>query len=192
MRAIVISKKGGPEVLEYREDEPEPVAGDDELLVDVEAIGVNYRDVYEREGRGAAYGRAKVPLIVGAEGAGTVVETGERVVWAAAPASYAERCAVPKANAIAVPDGVSCEQAAAVLLQGVTAHYLCHSTYAVREGDICVVHAAAGGVGLLLTQMIKARGGVVVATTSTEETAELARQAGADHTVGYDAFTDVV
>src|SRR5690349_13076066 len=116
MRAIVIEKKGGPEVLEYREDEPEPVAGEDGLLVNVEAIGVNYRDVYEREGRGAAYGRAKVPLIVGAEGAGTT-DSGERVVWAAAPASYAERCAVPKANAIAVPDGMSCEQAAAVMLQ---------------------------------------------------------------------------
>src|SRR4051794_40714651 len=170
MRAIVIEKKGGPEVLEYREDEPEPTVGDDDLLVAVEAVGVNYRDVYEREGRGAAYGRAKVPLIVGAEGAGTVLEgdrKGERVAWAAAPASYAERCAVPRANAVTIPDGVSCEQAAAVLLQGVTAHYLCHSTYAVREGDICVVHAAAGGVGLLLTQMIKARGGVVVATTST-------------------------
>ena len=188
MRAIVIEKKGGPEVLEYREEEPEPVAGDDELLVDVEAIGVNYRDVYEREGRGAAYGRAKVPLIVGAEGAGAVAATGERVVWAAAPASYAARCAVPEANAVPVPDGVSSEQAAAVILQGMTAHYLCVSTYAVQEGDVAVVHAAAGGVGLLLTQMIKRRGGVVVATTSTEEKAALARAAGADHTVGYADF----
>src|SRR5262245_57522899 len=165
MRAIVIEKKGGPEVLEYREDEPEPTVSADDLLVAVEAIGVNYRDVYEREGRGAAYGKAKVPLIVGAEGAGTVVETGERVVWAAAPGSYAERCAIPKANAIAVPDGVSAEQAAAVILQGMTAHYLCRSTYEVREGDVAVVHAAAGGVGLLLTQMIKRLGGTVVATT---------------------------
>jgi NADPH2:quinone reductase len=164
--------------------------GADELLVAVEAIGVNYRDVYEREGRGAAYGRAKVPLIVGAEGAGTVVETGERVAWAAAPASYAERCAVPRANAVPVPDGVTCEQAAAVLLQGITAHYLCVSTYPVQPGDVCIVHAAAGGVGLLLTQMIKARGGTVIATTSTEEKAELARRAGADHTVGYDAFVE--
>src|SRR3954452_6601058 len=109
MRAIVITKKGGPDVLELR-DEPEPEAGPGELLVAVEAAGVNYRDVYEREGRGAAYGHAKVPLIVGAEGAGTVVageREGERVAWAAAPASYAERCAVPAANAIAVPDGVS-------------------------------------------------------------------------------------
>src|SRR5690349_6170259 len=190
MRAIVIESKGGPDVLEYREDEPEPTAGEDDLLVAVEAIGVNYRDVYEREGRGAAYGKAKVPLIVGAEGAGTVVATGERVAWAAAPGSYAERCAVPKANAVAVPDGVSSEQAAAVLLQGMTAHYLCHSTYAVQSGDVCVVHAAAGGVGLLLTQMIKTRGGTVIATTSTEEKAALAREAGADHTVSYDAFVE--
>jgi NADPH2:quinone reductase len=193
MRAIVIEKKGGPDVLEHREDEPEPAAGADDLLVAVEAIGVNYRDVYEREGRGAAYGKAKVPLIVGAEGAGTIVEgprKGERVVWAAAPASYAERCAVPAANAVTVPDGVSSEQAAAVMLQGMTAHYLCHSTYAVQPDDVCVVHAAAGGVGLLLTQMIKARGGTVIATTSTEEKAELARQAGADQTVTYDAFVE--
>jgi NADPH2:quinone reductase len=195
MRAIVIEKKGGPEVLEYREDAPEPVVGEDDLLVAVEAIGVNYRDVYEREGRGAVYGRAKVPLIVGAEGAGTVIEgprSGEHVAWAAAPASYAERCAVPAANAITVPDGVSFEDAAAVVLQGMTAHYLCHSTYAVREGDVALVHAAAGGVGLLLTQMIKRRGGVVVATTSSAEKASLARGAGADHTVGYDEFADAV
>ena len=161
MRAIVIESKGGPDVLEYRTDEPEPTPGEDDLLVAVEAVGVNYRDVYEREGRGAAYGNAKVPLIVGAEGAGTVLEgprEGERVVWAAAPASYAERCAVPAKNAVTMPDGVSAEQAAAVMLQGMTAHYLCHSTYAVQPGDVAVVHAAAGGVGLLLTQMVKKLG----------------------------------
>ncbi len=195
MRAIVIEKKGGPDVLEFRTDEPEPTPGEDDLLVAVEAVGVNYRDVYEREGRGAAYGKAKVPLIVGAEGAGTVLagpREGERVVWAAAPASYAERCAVPAKNAVTIPDGVSAEQAAAVMLQGMTAHYLCHSTYAVQPGDVAVVHAAAGGVGLLLTQMIKKLGGTVVATTSTAEKAELARAAGADHTVGYDDFAATV
>jgi len=194
MRAIVIEKKGGPDVLEYRTGEPEPTPGEDDLLVAVEAVGVNYRDVYEREGRGAAYGKAKVPLIVGAEGAGTVLEgprEGERVVWAAAPASYAERCAVPAKNAVTVPEGVSAEQAAAVMLQGMTAHYLCHSTYAVQPGDVAVVHAAAGGVGLLLTQMVKKLGGTVVATTSSDEKAALAREAGADHTVGYDEFGDV-
>jgi NADPH2:quinone reductase len=197
MRAIVIRSKGGPDVLELS-DEPEPEAGDDELLVAVEAIGVNYRDVYEREGRGAAYGRAKVPRIVGAEGAGTVLRgagefgEGDRVAWAAAPGSYAERVAVPVRNAVAVPDGTSSELAAAAMLQGMTAHYLCHSTYAVKPGDVALVHAAAGGVGLLLTQIIKARGGTVIATTSTAEKAELARAAGADHTIGYEGFKDRV
>jgi NADPH2:quinone reductase len=114
------------------------------------------------------------------------------VAWAAAPASYASRCAVPRANAVAIPDGVSSEQAAAVMLQGMTAHYLCTSTYAVQPGDVALVHAAAGGVGLLLTQMIKMRGGTVVATTSTAEKAELARGAGADLTVGYDEFPSAV
>ena len=189
--------KGGPDVLELG-DEPEPSAGEDELLVAVEAVGVNYRDVYEREGRGAAYGQAKLPLIVGAEGAGTVLRgaggfaEGDRVAWAAAPASYAERTVVSIAQAVAVPDGVASDIAAAALLQGMTAHYLCHSTYPVQPGDVAVVHAAAGGVGLLLTQMIKARGGAVIATTSTEEKAALARAAGADHTIGYDGFTDKV
>lgn len=191
MRAIVIEEKGGPEVLQLR-DEPEPVAGDDQLLVQVEAVGVNYRDVYEREGRGAAYGRAKVPLIVGAEGAGTVLRgagdfaDGDRVAWVAAPASCAERVAVPVAAAIPVPDGVTSEQAAAVLLQGMTAHYLAYSTYAVQAGDVVVVHAAAGGVGLLLVQMVKALGGHVLATTSSEEKAALARAAGADETMRYE------
>ena len=167
-------------------------------MVAVEAIGVNYRDVYEREGRGAAYGQAKVPLIVGAEGAGTVLRgagefaEGDRVAWAAAPASYAERTAVPLAQAVRVPEGVASDVAAGALLQGMTAHYLCHSTYPVGPGDVAVVHAAAGGVGLLLTQMIKARGGQVIATTSTEEKAALARGAGADHTIGYDGFKDRV
>jgi NADPH2:quinone reductase len=187
MHAIVIEEKGGPEVLQLQ-DVPEPTAGDGELLVQVEAIGVNYRDVYEREGRGAAYGRAKLPLIVGAEGAGTVVGTGERVGWVAAPGSYAERVVVPADAAIPIPDGVSSEQAAAVLLQGMTAHYLAYSTYAVQRDDIVVVHAAAGGVGLLLTQLCKALGAYVVATTSGGEKAELARAAGADEALGYGDF----
>lgn len=195
MRAIVIEEKGGPDVLRLR-DEPAPSVGDDQLLVQVEAVGVNYRDVYEREGRGAAYGKAKVPLIVGAEGAGTVLRgagefsEGDRVGWVAAPGSYAEQVAVPVGAAIPVPDGVSSEQAAAVLLQGMTAHYLAYSTYAVQRGDVVVVHAAAGGVGLLLTQMVNALGGHVLATTSSAEKAELARGAGADETLAYDAFRE--
>src|SRR3954447_10124648 len=197
MRAIEITSKGGPEVLTLADvAEPEPGAGD--LLVAVEAIGVNFRDVYEREGRGAAYGNAPLPLVVGAEAAGTVLQgagefaEGDRVAWAAAPASYAERVAVPAANAVPIPDGASCEQACAALLQGMTAHYLCYSTYAVQPGDEVLVHAAAGGVGLLLVQMVKRLGARVVATTSTDEKVELVKQAGADLVVHYEGFADKV
>ena len=195
MRAIVIEEKGGPEVLQLR-DEPEPTVGEDQLLVQVEAVGVNYRDVYEREGRGAAYGNAKVPLIVGAEGAGTVLRgagafaEGDRVAWVAAPASYAERVAVPVGAAIPVPALVSSEQAAAVLLQGMTAHYLAFSTYVVQPDDVVVVHAAAGGVGLLLVQMVESVGAHVLATTSTEEKAALARDAGAHETMRYEELRE--
>jgi NADPH:quinone reductase len=199
MRAVVITRSGGPEVLEVR-DEPEPEAGEGELLVAAEACGVNFRDVYEREGRGAAYAN-EPPLVGGAEGAGTVIAAGpgvegfaegERVVWSNAPGSHAERVAVPARAAVRVPDGVSAELAAAVLLQGMTAHYLCTSTYAVQEGDDVLVHAAAGGVGLLLTQMVKLRGGRVLATTSTDEKAALARGAGADEKLPYEGFADRV
>src|SRR3954447_2757127 len=198
MRAIVVTRNGGPDVLELG-DEPEPRAGDGQVVVALEAAGVNFRDVYEREGRGA-YANAP-PLVAGAEGAGTVVSVGDgvdgiaegdRVAWAAAPGSYAERVAVKAASAVKVPDGVSSELAAAALLQGMTAHYLCVSTYAVQEGDDVLVHAAAGGVGLLLTQMVKLRGGRVIATTSSEEKGELARGAGADATIGYEGFAERV
>jgi NADPH:quinone reductase len=197
MRAIVIEQKGGPEVMQLR-DEPEPTPGDGELLVQTEAIGVNYRDVYEREGRGPVYGNARLPLIVGAEGAGTVLKgagdfaEGDRVAWAAAPASYAERVAVPAANAVPVPDGASCEQACAVLLQGMTAHYLCSATYVVQPGDDVLIHAAAGGVGLLLTQMVKRIGARVIATTSSDEKAALVKQAGADEVMPYEGFKDKI
>jgi NADPH:quinone reductase len=189
VRAIVVTRNGGPEVLEAR-DVPEPEPAPDRLVVAVEAVGVNYRDVYEREGRGA-YANSP-PLVAGVEGAGTVVGSGERVAWVAAPGSYAERVAVPAAAAVPVPDGVATAVAAAVLLQGMTAHYLCTDTYAVQPGDDVLVHAAAGGVGLLLTQMVKLRGGRVIATTSTAEKAALARGAGADETIGYDGFAERV
>jgi NADPH2:quinone reductase len=156
-------------------------------------------DIYQREGvKPYASGGTYVP---GAEGAGTVAAVGpevtgfapgDRVAWASAPGSYAEQVLVPAGYAVAVPEGVDLRTAAAVMLQGLTAHYLATSTYPVGEGDVTVVHAAAGGVGLLLTQIIKMRGGIVVATTSTPQKAQLATAAGADHVAGYDDFGAVV
>ena len=188
MRAICFDRNGGPDVLEAREV-ADPVAGEGEVLVNVEAVGVNYRDVYEREGNG--YGTPP-PGIIGIEAAGTVVGTGERVAWVSVAASYAERVAAPRARVVAIPDAVSTETAAAAILQGLTAHYLASDSYPIAAGDWVLVHAAAGGVGLLLTQIAKLRGGRVIATTSTEEKAELARGAGADVVIGYDGFAERV
>jgi NADPH:quinone reductase len=185
MRAVVFERNGGPDVLVSGE-RPDPTPGDGKVLVRVDAAGVNYMDVYEREGKGG-YGSAP-PAVPGAEGAGTVVETGERVAWMNVPGSYAELVAAPRENLIRVPDGVDPHVAAATLLQGMTAHYLVNDSYPVQPGDWAVVHAAAGGVGLLLTQLVKQRGGRVVATTSTPEKAELARAAGADEVIGYEGF----
>jgi NADPH2:quinone reductase len=193
MRAIAINRNGGPEVLEL-EERPAPEPGPGQVLVNVAAAGVNYRDVYEREGGG--YGNPP-PLIAGVEGAGTVaslgegvsgVAVGDRVGWVTAPGSYAEAVAVGAASAVPVPDGISEELAAAALLQGMTAHYLCTSSYAVQAGDTVLVHAAAGGVGHLLVQMVKLLGGRVIATTSSAEKAAVARKAGADEAIGYDGF----
>jgi NADPH2:quinone reductase len=150
---------------------------------------VNYRDVYEREGAGMYDQPA--PLVAGVEGAGVVragagdFSPGDRVAWTQAPGSYAELVALDPQQAVPIPDGVSDEQAAAVLLQGMTAHYLCVDTYAVRSGDSVVVHAAAGGVGQLLTQMVRRLGGRVIGTTSTAGKASLALEAGADVALGY-------
>ena len=194
MRAVVVNEIGGPGVLTLA-DRDAPQAGPGQLLVDVAAAGVNYMDIYQREGR-PPYGR-DLPFVPGAEGAGTVAAlgpgasgfaVGDRVAWAGAPGSYAEQAVIPAASAVPIPDGVATEVAAAVMLQGITAHYLCHSTYPVAVGDTVVVHAAAGGVGLLLTQMVKMRGGTVVATTSAAAKATLAREAGADHVTGYGEF----
>ena len=196
MRAIVVTEHGGPEVLDLQ-DRPDPSPGPGELLVAVEAIGVNFRDVYEREGKGTHV--SETPHPAGVEGAGTVSAVGEgvthfgvgdRVVWSNAPGSYAERVLVSEDAAVALPEGVSSELAAAAILQGTTAHYLATSTYPIQEGDWVIVHAAAGGVGLLLTQIAKRRGGRVIATTSTDEKAALARGAGADETIGYDGFAE--
>ena len=196
MRAVVVTAIGGPEVLELR-DEPAPPVGEGQLLVDVAVAGVNYRDVYARNG---TYPTTP-PFVAGIEGAGTVAAVGEgmtdfsvgdRVAWKNAQGSYAEQCVVPAAEAVPIPEGVSEEVACAALLQGMTAHYLSHSTYAVQAGDEVLVHAAAGGVGLLLTQIVKLLGGRVTGTTSGGEKAELARGAGADEVIGYDGFAERV
>jgi NADPH2:quinone reductase len=188
MHAVVFERNGGPEVLEYKEVE-DPAPQDGQVLVDVEAVGVNYRDVYEREGGG--YG-SEPPAVIGVEGAGTVADGGERVAWVTVPGSYAERVAADRKALVPVPEGVSAEDAAAALLQGMTAHYLAWDSYPIEQGDWVVVHAGAGGVGLLLTQLAKLRGGRVIATTSTEEKAALAREAGADEAIGYDGFGERV
>jgi NADPH:quinone reductase len=190
VQAVVYERTGGPEVLTVREA-PDPEPGEGAVLIDVEAAGVNFRDVYEREGR-PPY-TASPPAVIGVEGAGTVVGTGERVAWLDVRGSYATRIAAPRDKVVPVPDGVDTDVAAAAMLQGCTAQYLVSESYPVAEGDWVVVHAAAGGVGLLLTQLVRARGGHVLATTSTEEKAELARAAGADEVVvGYDGFPERV
>jgi len=196
VRAIRIDRFGGPEEMQLV-DVAAPAPGPRQLLVDVAYAGVNYRDVYEREG---SYGGTP-PLVVGAEGAGTVASVGaevsefapgDRVGWAAAAGSYAEQALVEADRAIPVPDAVGLELAAASLLQGMTAHYLATATYPVEQGDTVLVHAAAGGVGLLLTQLVKLRGGRVLATTSTPEKEELARDAGADEVLRYENFGERV
>ena len=184
MKAIVFERNGGPEVLEFK-NQPDPAAGDGKVLVDVEAVGVNFRDVYEREGGG--YGSAP-PAIIGVEGAGTIHGTGDRVAWVDVPHSYAPRLVADPKRLVPIPEGVSSEVAAAVLLQGVTAQYLAEDSYPIQRGDWVLVHAAAGGVGLLLTQIAKMFGAHVIATTSSEEKAKVAREAGADELIGYEGF----
>jgi NADPH2:quinone reductase len=198
MRAIVVGKQGGPEVLTIADHE-DPRAGAGEVVVQVAAAGVNFMDIYQRSGVGV-YAQP-TPFTPGGEGAGTVIAVGagvtgfapgDHVAWCAGRGSYAERVVLPADRAVPVPGHIDPKAAAAVMLQGMTAHYLCHSTFPVQEGNVAVVHAAAGGVGLLLTQMVKRRGGIVVGTTSTTPKAMLAKQAGADHVTGYDEFTEAV
>jgi len=193
-KAVVVRSAGGPEVLEYA-DVPSPVAGDGELLVKVAAAGVNYIDTYQRSGQYAI----PLPTALGLEGAGEVVVSnspgfaaGDKVAWMGVLGSYAEEVVVPAASAVRVPDGLDVELAAASLLQGITAHYLIHSTYVVKEGDRVLVHAAAGGVGLLLTQWVKAKGATVVATVSTDEKEALCREAGADQVLRYGDFASQI
>jgi NADPH2:quinone reductase len=189
MKAIRVHETGGPEVLAYEDaEEPKPAAG--ELLIDVEAVGLNFIEIYYREG---LYPMAR-PFIPGSEAAGTVralgdgvtgFKVGDRVVSQNVKGAYGERAVVPAEKAVIIPDGVGTKQAAAVWLQGLTAHYLSHSTYALRRGDVCLVHAAAGGVGLLLCQMAKKRGAQVIGTASTQHKRRLAENAGADDMIDY-------
>jgi NADPH2:quinone reductase len=189
MKAIRVEEYGGPERLVYREvDKPEPKAG--EALVRIEAIGVNFIDVYHRTG---LYPLA-LPFTPGSEASGTVeavgddvneIQVGDRVAYAMSLGAYAEYAAVPAARLVKIAEGVDAESAAAAMLQGTTAHYLVTSTYALKRVDTALVHAAAGGVGLLLIQMAKRIGARVFGTVSTEEKAQLAREAGADKVIIY-------
>jgi len=189
MKAIQVKRIGGPEMLEFV-DLPVPQPKPDEVVIKVAAVGVNYIDVYYREGR---Y-KASLPFISGQEGAGTVsaiganvkgIKVGDKVAWTGLLGSYAEYAAVPADRVVPVPAGVSERQAAAAMLQGMTAHYLSHDTYPLRRGETALVHAAAGGVGLLLVQMAHQIGARVIATVSTQEKAALARNAGADEVILY-------
>jgi len=195
MRAIHATEAGGPEVLTVV-DVPDEPPGPGELRVEVAAAGVNFIDTYRRSG---VY-PMEYPHVVGSEGAGRVVDVGDgvtefaagdHVAWAAAPGSYAERVNVPVAEAIPVPREIDLHTAAALPLQGMTAHYLATSTFPVSSGDVALIHAGAGGVGLLLTQLVLRRGGRVISTVGTEEKERLSREAGAEHVIRYTELDDV-
>lgn len=189
MRAIRISELGGPEVMRL-ETVDDPAPGPGEALVAVEAIGLNFIEVYHRKG---LY-KSPLPFTPGTEGAGTIVALGDgvtefaigdRVASVNLMGSYAERALARAERLVRIPDGLSARDGAAAMLQGMTAHYLATSVYAIKPGDRCLVHAAAGGVGLLLCQIAKRLGATVIGTVSTEEKAALARDAGADHVIMY-------
>lgn len=189
MKAILVTKHGGPEVLSYA-DTSKPVPGPLEALVKIDATGVNFIDIYFRSG---LY-KADPPFILGQEGAGVVQEVGaevtslkpgDKVAYSSVRGTYAEYHAVAADKLVKVPDGVDTKLAAALMLQGMTVHYLTHSTYPLKRGDTCLIHAAAGGVGLLAVQIAKMLGAVVIGTCSTEEKAANVRQAGADHVILY-------
>ena len=189
MKAIEVKTTGGPEVLQLVEL-PVPQPKPHEVLVKITRAGVNFIDVYQREGR---Y-KVPLPFVLGQEGAGVVeasgsgvktVKVGDRVAWSSILGSYAEHAAVAAERVVPVPDGVTDQQAAAVMLQGMTAHYLTHDSYRLEKGQTALVHAAAGGVGLLLVQMAHNLGARVIGTVSTEDKARLARDAGADEIIVY-------
>jgi NADPH2:quinone reductase len=189
MKAIRIHTPGGPEALKF-DDVPEPTPGPGQALVKLAAAGVNFIDVYFRTGM---Y-KAPLPLTLGLEGAGVVtavgtgvtdVKIGDTVAWTGAPGSYAQMAVVPADRLVKLPPGVEPKVGAAAMLQGLTAHYLVRSSYPLKKGDTCLVHAAAGGMGLLLCQMGKMLGATVIGTVSTEEKAALAKGAGAEHVILY-------
>jgi NADPH:quinone reductase len=195
VRAIQITESGGPEVL-IPTELPDPTPGPGELLVEVAVAGVNYIDTYQRQG---IY-PMQLPFVPGMEGAGRVREVGagvtgfapgDRVAWANTLGGYAELAAIPADDAVPVPDGVSDEAAVGAALQGMTAHYLLHDSHPVRAGEDVLVHAAAGGVGLLLTQWATRLGARVIATVSTAEKEELARGAGAAEVIRYTEVDDL-
>jgi len=189
MKAIRIHASGGPEVMKL-EDVPEPQPKAGEAIVKIDAAGLNFIDVYQRSG---LY-KLDMPLTLGLEAGGTVtavgpgvteVKVGDKVAYTGVPGAYAQYAAVPAARLVVLPQGVSTKQGAAIMLQGMTAHYLACSTYPLKKGDTCLVHAAAGGVGLILCQIARLRGAKVIGTVSTDEKAKLAREAGADETILY-------
>jgi len=197
VKAIRVHELGGPDVLRY-EDVPEPTPKQGEIVVKIEAAGVNFIDIYQRTG---LY-KLALPFTLGQEAAGTVVavgpgvggvagaggtdvKVGDRVAWTSILGAYAEMSAVPADRVVRVPASITTKQAAAAMLQGMTAHYLACTLAPLKFGDACLIHAGAGGVGLLLTQIAKLRGARVITTVSTDEKAKLSREAGADHVIPY-------
>ncbi len=189
MKAVRVHTQGGPEVMKL-DDVPEPTPKAGEAVVKVDAAGLNYIDVYQRSG---LY-KLAMPFTLGLEAGGTVtavgagvteVKVGDKVAYTGVPGAYAQYAAVPAPRLVVLPAGLSTKQGAAMMLQGMTAHYLACSTYPLKKGDTCLVHAAAGGVGLILCQIARMRGARVIGTVSTDEKAKLAREAGADEVILY-------
>jgi NADPH2:quinone reductase len=189
LKAIRIHEHGGPEVL-VLEDIPQPEPGSDQVLIKVAASGLNFIDTYHRTGLYPV----ELPLTLGLEGSGVIesvgsevsgFSSGDRVAWAGCPGSYAEYLTAPAAKVVKIPDGVSFESSAAAMLQGMTVHYLTHSTYPLKAGDTALVHAAAGGVGLIMVQVAKMLGARVIGTCGSAEKADLAKGAGADEVILY-------
>jgi NADPH2:quinone reductase len=190
MKAIIVERPGDAQVMRYG-DVPTRQPGKDEVLIRTAAIGVNYLDVYHRSG---TYPIAPGPFTPGMEASGTVeavgsgvkdFEPGDRVAYTGVLGSYTQLSVVPASKLVAVPANISFEQAAAIMLQGMTAHYLANATFPLKHGDVALVHAGAGGVGLLLTQLAKARGATVITTVSTQAKEQLSKEAGADHVIRY-------